>query len=135
MDTEIVTWAALDDANKADEHYAPRWPEFYRAALEAEQQALIDRNAAINAWIDCPTWDAVRMRELRRAVTVAEERWTDCRSAVNTLYGHWMRLLRDARGECECTPGQVTVCRACLAESRLNNPAYEPNLNELLHEE
>jgi hypothetical protein len=131
--TAITTWATLDEANQEDGHYQ-NYPEFYRAALEAEHRALIDRNAAIDAWIDCPDWQAGRMRECRRSVAAAEERWIDCRSAVNVLYHHWQRLQETAARECECENPDV-LCQPCRARGRLNDSRYEPNLNELLHEE
>ena len=126
-----IDWATLDEANKADRHYN-RWPEFYRLAVQAEEQARIDWQAALNAWIDCPDWQEGTKRQLYERITPVEAIWIDLASAKRTLYMHWQGLVYWATQDCDCNP--CRVCRACAARAKLNDPAYEPSIKQLLQD-
>lgn len=128
-----TTWADLDRANLADRHYT-RWPEFYRLALQAKEQAEIDWNDSLEEWNNCPEWPQGRRRQLLDRVKLYEGIYLETCAALRVLYYHWQRLIGDSQQECNCN-GLGDACPACVARRRLNDPTYEPTLSQLLHEE
>ncbi len=126
---EQTTWTDLDQANQRDGHYRRRMPGFYRRARQVEEQALIDRNLALEEWLSVPDWQQGRLRQALERFRAADAAYADARQRTNVMYNHWQRLIRWRNEPCTGTP-DGNVCRHCTATARLADDDYEPQEEE-----
>lgn len=111
---------------KNPRYHGNEMPQFYKDGLADLRMANQNSSDAYDNLNNTPRWMQAERKLAVERYNLYFRLACDASERTAKLMAHWQELLAASAEECECTPERV--CRSCIARMRLDDPQYEPRL-------